>query len=254
MYAMFEWAWAFNQDIGSWNITNVDNMARMFMSTTLSLQNYDAILSGWGSKNVKNNVSFSAGWQKYCRGEFYRKNLVNEHKWSISDWGKDCSSLSGIMPSLISITQNGPQDINNDIMFTATGTDPRWLELQYEFYTGSCEGTIVQGFSSNNSWAYNNSIPETVGVFVKVKNSDDLSTWCLLTTWKWNVTELTMYSFANNWPAYNNNDIIFTATGIDPIWLDLQYEFYTGSCGGSIVQSYSSDNTRNYTNTNQGHL
>ena len=258
MSYMFAWITAFNQDIGSWNIINVTNMTSMFTnnatSPSLSLQNYDAILSGWSSKNVKNYVVFNAGWTTYCRGEFARKELINIHKWSIRDGGKDCSTFVDIMPTLTNITHNGPQDINNEIIFTATGTDPRWLDLQYEFYTGSCEWNVVQGFSSKNSWTYNNPIPETLRVFVKVKNSDSLSTGCLSTTWKWNVTGLTMYSFTNNWPAYNNNSITFTATGMDPIWLDLQYEFYTGSCGGSIVQSYSSNNTRSHTEAESGTL
>ena len=57
---------SFNQDLSSWNISNVSNMYGMFNSSALSSDNYNLILIGWASKNLQESVSLGAGSTKYC--------------------------------------------------------------------------------------------------------------------------------------------------------------------------------------------
>jgi surface protein len=98
MYYMFEDATAFNQNIGSWNVSKVTNMTNMFWGVLLSTANYDALLIGWStiSSNetpLKPNVGFSGGNSKYCNGATARASIISTYGWSITDGGLDCSSL-----------------------------------------------------------------------------------------------------------------------------------------------------------------
>ena len=90
MREMFRSASSFNQNLSLWDVTSVTDMVRMFSSVTLSTANYDAILIGWESQSVQNNVSFSGGNSKYTLGgaaEAARQRLITDHNWTIIDGG-----------------------------------------------------------------------------------------------------------------------------------------------------------------------
>ena len=90
MDSMFRNATAFDQNIGGWNVGNVLNMRNMFKDIALSTANYDALLNGWNTLTLKNNVKFSAGNSTYCNGELARQNIVAAFNWTITDGGLDC--------------------------------------------------------------------------------------------------------------------------------------------------------------------
>ena len=88
MRFMFASATSFNQNIDSWNVSNVMNMEGMFDGVTLSIVNYDALLSGWSSLPLKNNVSFSAGNSQHSSASQGAKDvLLNSYNWQIIDGG-----------------------------------------------------------------------------------------------------------------------------------------------------------------------
>jgi len=65
-------------------------MSIMFTGVTLSTVNYDSLLIGWESQNVKNNVSLDGGNSKYTLGtpaEAARQRLIADHNWTIVDGG-----------------------------------------------------------------------------------------------------------------------------------------------------------------------
>ena len=88
---MFEWATSFDQNIGSWNVVKVGDMEEMFLGVTLSTSNYDALLNGWSTQTLQNNVSFDAGNSRYCNAKSARANMVANYTWNISDRGIDDS-------------------------------------------------------------------------------------------------------------------------------------------------------------------
>jgi len=97
MLSLFYEATDFNQDLSNWDVSNVTNMSNMFKNVALSSSNYDAILVGWGSQTLQQNVTFDANLAKYCSiaSQTARNNMINTYNWTINDAGLDagCTPL-----------------------------------------------------------------------------------------------------------------------------------------------------------------
>ncbi|HUH27947.1 BspA family leucine-rich repeat surface protein [Gelidibacter sp.] len=87
MSRMFRNVTTFDWNIGHWNVSNVTDMTDMFEGVTMSTSNYDALLNGWNSLSLQNNVIFSGGQSTYNEGEAARANMVNSFGWTITDGG-----------------------------------------------------------------------------------------------------------------------------------------------------------------------
>ena len=87
MSYMFAGARAFNQPIGSWNITAVGWMNNMFISTSLCTDNYDNLLKGWASQEVKTGVTFDGGDSKYSSAGVAERTTLKSKGWTIYDAG-----------------------------------------------------------------------------------------------------------------------------------------------------------------------
>jgi len=78
----------FDQDISSWNISNVSNWANFMTGVELSSTNYDLLLNAWSQQSVRPNQSVDFGNSTYTSaGETARNVLINTYGWTISDGG-----------------------------------------------------------------------------------------------------------------------------------------------------------------------
>jgi len=84
-------ATSFNQDLSSWDISNISSINNMFDNSGLSFENYDAILSGWSSQELKQSLSFGAEGINYCNGEAARQSIIDKFGWTITDAGLNCN-------------------------------------------------------------------------------------------------------------------------------------------------------------------
>lgn len=80
----------FDQDLGSWDVTALLDASNMFLNSSLSTANYDALLVGWEGQAVQNNVTLHGGSSNYTgagAGGTARAALIADHSWAISDGG-----------------------------------------------------------------------------------------------------------------------------------------------------------------------
>ncbi|WP_037328883.1 BspA family leucine-rich repeat surface protein, partial [Runella zeae] len=114
MSEMFAGARAFNQNLGSLNISLVTDMTDMLSNSGLSVDNYDATLTGWNNGGFTNKDLGDASPLKYCAAQAARTNLTTNKGWTITGDTQDFSCLS---PDY-TISTSG----NNLIITDVTGT------------------------------------------------------------------------------------------------------------------------------------
>ena len=93
MRSMFEFATSFNRDLGSWNVRSLSDASNMFSGVTLSTTNYDSLLVGWGSQELRTGVTFDGGNSKHCSDVAVaaRAKMIATNGWTITDGGFDCT-------------------------------------------------------------------------------------------------------------------------------------------------------------------
>jgi len=69
--------------------TSLVDATEMFGNIALSIANYDSLLIGWGSQNLKKNVNFSGRNSNYWNVESAKTRMINNCPWNIGDGGKD---------------------------------------------------------------------------------------------------------------------------------------------------------------------
>ena len=90
---MFDNATSFNQDISSWDVSNVTNMNNMFQNSGMSSTNYGLFLERCyalaTTTGVQSNVLLGAGSIQYPASAVTARNYLTGTKgWTISDGGQ----------------------------------------------------------------------------------------------------------------------------------------------------------------------
>ena len=92
---LFQQATAFDQNLGSWDISSLQYAGDMFIGSGLSTANYDSLLIGWstldsGEVRIPKSVYFTSTNLRYCAGEAARQELIDNFGWTIEDGGLEC--------------------------------------------------------------------------------------------------------------------------------------------------------------------
>lgn len=92
MNRMFYNAQNFDQDLSLWNFESVTSASSMFTDASLSISNYDALLSNLNNQDlILNNIFFDSGNSKYCASKSERNQIIEKFNWTIIDDGIECN-------------------------------------------------------------------------------------------------------------------------------------------------------------------
>ena len=87
MYYMFFQATQFNQNLSGWSIASLATAVNMLTGTSLSQDNYNALLEGWaGQDTIRSNVNFTGTGLNPSTNlsALAKQQLENDHNWSIN--------------------------------------------------------------------------------------------------------------------------------------------------------------------------
>jgi surface protein len=85
MEEMFLNASVFDQSLGGWNVGQVGSMSNMLRHSGMSVENYDATLTGWGSLPFAQlGVVLGANGLVYCEARDARQALIDLYFWDIT--------------------------------------------------------------------------------------------------------------------------------------------------------------------------
>ncbi|MBL4712565.1 MAG: BspA family leucine-rich repeat surface protein, partial [Gammaproteobacteria bacterium] len=108
MSSMFNNASSFNQDLSQWNVQRVFDFSDIFVDKRLSVENYDALLTGWNAQNLLADISFNGGDSIYCSqaAQDAHDNMIATFNWSILDGGTCEPQLTIVSNSVVEIEEN----------------------------------------------------------------------------------------------------------------------------------------------------
>jgi surface protein len=96
MVGMLAFSTSFDQDLSVLDVSSLTNATIMLSGVTLSIPNYDSLLTGWNSQSLQPNVFFDAGNSQYSPGApaAARLTMVNVDEWTITDGGQTSAFVS----------------------------------------------------------------------------------------------------------------------------------------------------------------
>ncbi|MCP3953331.1 MAG: BspA family leucine-rich repeat surface protein, partial [Desulfobacterales bacterium] len=141
---------AFNQDLGSWDISDVTTMADMLNNTNLSISNYDATLSGWAAQTVQSGVTLGASGLQYSLSDTDRQSLIDDDSWTISGDSNISAEAAALATGFVTIWQtDNPGTSANDTITIPIGTGT----TDFTVYWGDGTSTDYTGGPATHTYA-----------------------------------------------------------------------------------------------------
>ena len=134
---------SFNQDLSSWDVSNVVRMISMFNNSGLSNENYDKTLIGWSQlPSLQNDVILDAPDNQYCLSDEARQSIIDTYGWTINDAGEaeDCQQ-----PFIMTWFLNQP---NREVII------PTHPDEVYDYVIDWGDGTIESGITGDTRHTY----------------------------------------------------------------------------------------------------
>lgn len=143
MSSMFQEASAFNQNIGGWDISNVENIVYIFDRSGLSISNYNNILNSWSALTVQSGLFFSGVGLLYSPSGFTGHNVLSgTYGWTFIDAFISANTIYKDTSFTLTVNaQNG--DVfyeDGDFTLTSTDLDPETSTVNFD---GTIPGEIV---------------------------------------------------------------------------------------------------------------
>jgi surface protein len=167
MLGMFYGASAFNQNIGDWDVSSVNDITNMFTDVTLSTANYDALLIGWSGQTLNPDLEFHGGNSQYsCVAGLAARNLLTSapNNWTITDGGMSnlpTISTNEVILNCLSVNAGGnaSEDCGSEILTRGvvwnTSPNPTIIANLGITSEGSGEGTFlsnIEGLLENTTY------------------------------------------------------------------------------------------------------
>lgn len=91
MNGIFERAISFDQNLATWRVSTRVSMENALDYCGLSVRNYDRTLKGWSRHYWRpDGLAVGVAGMKFCNGEPYRNDLINNDNWTFVGDTQDC--------------------------------------------------------------------------------------------------------------------------------------------------------------------
>ncbi len=136
MAYMLSGATVFDQDLGGWDVGNVTTMDNVLSGTALSTRHYDTTLLGWSGQLLHHDVAVGATNSHYCNTTGRDVLTSNPLNWVITDAGQSCIAS----PPSVSFDGSTPDNnamlvattsIEADLSMTSTGNRYSFVNLDH---------------------------------------------------------------------------------------------------------------------------
>lgn len=133
-------ATVFEQDLSSWDVSNLGNAFGMFGNVTLPTALYDLLLVNWDMRNLQSSVTFSGGNSIFCSqaAQDAKLNMVDVDLWNISDGGV-CSVNQ---PPHINETAGTVVENSTTMFGSVSATDPEGDSVTFSITNGGVDGAL----------------------------------------------------------------------------------------------------------------
>ncbi len=257
MRFMFSQASLFNHDIGQWNISSLTDATNMFNGTSMSSENYDALLLGWSTLNsvagettINTGVTFGADGRSYthatAHARFTDATADGGYGWTITGdtrvtgdayvYGTAAANTLTANNNAIATTFHGLA--GNDTITGGTAND--------QIYGGRGNDTLTGGAGADTFYyLYDNAGSDTIRDFSKSQGDKiDISNLLIDLGYDANnvtddVSDSNILNFATTSINSSSNGVV-TITGAD---FESVYITFEGISSTTILNSYIFDGT-----------